>query len=442
MIVNLGEIAIVRNGAGIKQEFFTSEGIPLARVTNFTDTSINLLGCVRVCRLHAKKWQSYFLKNGDILVATVGSWPPNWSSVVGKTVRVPLTANNAIQNQNTCCVIAKPIRANQDYIYYLLRTKDFIQYAANSASGSANQARLSVAKLEQFTFDLPPIETQEKIGQILSALDDRITLLRETNATLEAIAQALFKSWFVDFDPVHAKAQGRQPEGMDEQTAALFPDRFVESELGMVPLGWEVVELVEISEILNGYAFKSEDYIEDENGVFVLRTTNFSDDGYAKRLGKDVFLPMSFTDTYSKYLCEPFDFHLVMVGASVGKTSTLLPNMLPALRNQNMWCFRPKNGFPSRFFIHETVKLKTVEALRSTSGSAREFLRKGDFEKGSVKLPTNDILAVFENTTLAIKQTIAINESQAQILANLRDTLLPRLISGQLRLPDVEEIVG
>ena len=251
MIVNLGEIAIVRNGAGIKQEFFASEGIPLARVTNFTDTSIDLFGCVRVCKLHAKKWQSYFLKNGDILVATVGSWPPNWSSVVGKTIRVPFTANNAIQNQNKCCVIAKPIRANQDYLYYLLRTKDFIQYAANSASGSANQARLSVAKLEQFTFNLPSIEKQEKIGQILSTLDDRITLLRETNATLEAIAQALFKSWFVDFDPVHAKAQGTKPEGMDEQTAALFPDSFEESELGMVPAGWDYVSLKEVVSIFD-----------------------------------------------------------------------------------------------------------------------------------------------------------------------------------------------
>lgn len=323
------------------------------------------------------------------------------------------------------------------FTYYLFQTLGLSGMNSDSAVPGLNRDNAHAIPVL-----IPPLKEQQQIARYLSILDDRITLLGETNATLEAIAQALFKSWFVDFDPVHAKAQGRQPEGMDEQTAALFPDRFVESELGMVPLGWEVVELVEISEILNGYAFKSGDYIEDENGVFVLRTTNFSDDGYAKRLGKDVFLPMSFTDTHSKYLCEPFDFHLVMVGASVGKTSTLLPNMLPALRNQNMWCFRPKNGFPSRFFIHETVKLKTVEALRSTSGSAREFLRKGDFEKSSVKLPTNDILAVFEDTTLAIKQTIAINESQAQTLVDLRDTLLPRLISGQLRLPDVVDHLG
>src|SRR5690606_32681857 len=85
---------------------------------------------------------------------------------------------------------------------------------------------------------LPPISTQRAMVDVLRQLDDRITLLRETNATLEAIAQALFKSWFVDFDPVRAKAEGRQPEGMDATTATLFPDSFEESELGLVPKGW------------------------------------------------------------------------------------------------------------------------------------------------------------------------------------------------------------
>jgi type I restriction enzyme S subunit len=94
--------------------------------------------------------------------------------------------------------------------------------------------------MRDFQFKLPPIPAQQRIAGVLKALDDRITLLRETNTTLEAIAQALFKSWFVDFDPIHAKMQGLAPEGMDEATAALFPDSFEESELGDVPKGWHV----------------------------------------------------------------------------------------------------------------------------------------------------------------------------------------------------------
>jgi type I restriction enzyme S subunit len=226
---------------------------------------------------------------------------------------------------------------------------------------------------------------------------------------------------------------------MDEATAALFPDGFEESELGLVPRGWSLKSIGDISEILNGSAFKSEDYINEESGVFVLRTTNFSDDGYAKRLVKDVFLPTSFLKSHAKFICEPFDFHLVMVGASVGRTSTLLPNMLPALRNQNMWCFRPMTDFPSKFFIHETVKLKVVEALRSTSGSAREFLRKGDFEKNKIVLPPYELLCIFEDILSNLKNRIAVNESQSDLLMKIRDKLLPRLISGQLRLPDTTD---
>ena len=252
------------------------------------------------------------------------------------------------------------------FVFYFLKQFDFSAFNSGSAQPSLNRNNLYPVSI-----CVPFPDEQKLISQFLCALDDRIALLRETNATLEAIAQALFKSWFVDFDPVRAKQQGRNPEGVDSATAALFPDSFEESELGLVPSGWKLKSIGDISEILNGYAFKSEDYVEQESSIFVLRTTNFSDDGYAKRLTKDVFLSISFLKSHSKYLCEPFDFHLVMVGASVGTTSTLLPHMLPALRNQNMWCFRPRNGFPSKFFIHEIVKLKVVEALRSTSGSAR-----------------------------------------------------------------------
>lgn len=222
-----------------------------------------------------------------------------------------------------------------EFLKYLLLSPHYQRVMEGDSDGSTIK-HIYITRVDKMQVAIPPLHEQEKILQVISALDNRNTLLRETNATLEAIAQALFKSWFVDFDPVRAKQQGREPENMDEVTTALFPDGFEESELGLVPRGWEVQAIGDISEILNGHAFKSEDYVNEDSGVFVLRTTNFSDDGYAKRLSKDVFLPPTFLKSHSKYLCEPYDFHLVMVGASVGTTSTLLPHMLPALRNQNM----------------------------------------------------------------------------------------------------------
>ena len=126
----------------------------------------------------------------------------------------------------------------------ICRTK-FLKYSLLSIDISpyltgAVMPKLTKANLNRIELSCPSLQEQDAMIGVLGSLDDRITLLRETNATLEAMAQALFKSWFVDFDPVHAKQQGRAPEGMDAATAALFPDNFEESELGMVPKGWTI----------------------------------------------------------------------------------------------------------------------------------------------------------------------------------------------------------
>jgi type I restriction enzyme S subunit len=408
--------------------FCGEEGIPFLRSQNVRPGRLDISDIKFVTKdFHAKSKKSQ-LSAGDILIVRVGQNRGD-CAVVPEGLGELNCAN---------IVLAKPNRHYSNYLGYFFNSPLGREALLALSSGSA-QLVLNTKAIAKVIVPVPPEEDALKIGLFLKMIDDRIALLRETNATLEAIAQALFKSWFVDFDPVHAKQQGRAPEGMDEATAALFPDEFEESELGLVPRGWSLKSIGDISEILNGSAFKSEDYINEESGVFVLRTTNFSDDGYAKRLVKDVFLPTSFLKSHAKFICEPFDFHLVMVGASVGRTSTLLPNMLPALRNQNMWCFRPMTDFPSKFFIHETVKLKVVEALRSTSGSAREFLRKGDFEKNKIVLPPYELLCIFEDILSNLKNRIAVNESQSDLLMKIRDKLLPRLISGQLRLPDTTD---
>jgi type I restriction enzyme S subunit len=135
------------------------------------------------------------------------------------------------------------------FLEYFFLSEQVQSFIKGSTRGSA-QPFIGLGTLRGFPVALPPLDEQHNIGELLGALDDRITLLRETNATLEAIAQALFKSWFVDFDPVHAKQQGIASEGMDEGTAALFPDGFEESELGLVPRGWRSATLGEDLKLL------------------------------------------------------------------------------------------------------------------------------------------------------------------------------------------------
>ena len=156
---------------------------------------------------------------------------------LGQVSIVPaLPYSEYVVSQSQMKITVDPSKADSQFIYYLFRSEEQLRYIFNSAI-QTGVPHTNLGHLRKTPVTVPSLGIQKAIAGFLCALDDRITLLRETNATLEAIAQALFKSWFVDFDPVRAKAERRQPEGMDAVTAALFPDRFEESELGLVPEG-------------------------------------------------------------------------------------------------------------------------------------------------------------------------------------------------------------
>lgn len=145
---------------------------------------------------------------------------------------------------NTCLYVTDFQGNNPRFAYYVLGSLDLAGYNSGSAQPSLNRNYIYGMPLK-----IPSRAQQDSIVEVLSALDDRIALLRETNATLEAIAQALFKSWFVDFDPVHARALGEEPAGLSPEVAALFPASFEESELGIVPKGWRVGTLADLSDL-------------------------------------------------------------------------------------------------------------------------------------------------------------------------------------------------
>jgi len=320
------------------------------------------------------------------------------------------------------------------WAYYQLLTQDINGLDSGSAIPSTRRE-----DFYHLTLSLPPLAEQKAIAHILGTLDDKIELNRRMNETLEEMARTLFKSWFVDFDPVRAKLDGRQPAGMDAETAALFPAEFQDSELGKIPKGWEVVPLGEVAYILNGHAFKSKDFTS--SGIFLMRTRNFSQSGYVASTESDVFLPESFLESHPQYIAEEFDFHLVMVGASVGKTSLLFHHLLPVLRNQNMWCFRPKADKLGRFFLNFSVSEVASRVSGWATGSARSFFRKSDFQKHEIIRCSPHLMANFETQMHAIYRRISLNQIQSRSLASLRDTLLPKLLSGELQIKDAKKFV-
>ncbi len=319
------------------------------------------------------------------------------------------------------------------WTYYCLLTYDINGMDSGSAIPSTSRD-----EFYQLAVNVPPLREQRWIAEILGIFDDRIALLRETNATLEAIAQALFKSWFVDFDPVHAKARGESPQGMDDATAAQFPDSFEESELGMIPKGWRVVTIDNLcSQITNGGTpsrSKSEFW---ESGTIPWFKTGEFVDGFLIRSSEKI-TEAAIAGSSVKVLPENAVLMAIYAAPTVGRLGVLTEK---ATFNQACtgMVAKPEVG---PWFLFLTLLFGRDWFNSRANGAAQQNISKAIVSGYSVVLPDTPILAAFNEITSSLFTKIRSGTEQAQTLAQLRDTLLPKLISGQLRLPEAEALLA
>ncbi|MGO2489617.1 MULTISPECIES: restriction endonuclease subunit S [Pseudomonas] len=293
------------------------------------------------------------------------------------------------------------------------------------------QKTLNLKDIRLLPIPMPPKQVIQAISGFSNALNDRIALLRETNATLEAIAQALFKSWFIDFDPVRAKAEGIYPEGMDAATASLFPDSFEESELGLVPMGWRILPLEDAYEINPPRKLKKGEVAP--------------------------YLDMASVGTQGHVVSGVVEREMGS-GTKFINGDTLLARITPCLENgksafvdflpvdQTGWgstefvVLRPRAPLPPYHGYllarHSAFREHAIQSMSGTSG--RQRVQNDVLGRYSVVVPSDEIAEAFGDVVGRAQQKIAANQEQAKTLTHLRDTLLPRLISGQLRLPETD----
>src|SRR3990170_6476878 len=202
-------------------------------------------------------------RNQDTLLARITPSLEN-----GKTAYVDILDVEETAFGSTEFIVLSPKKEISDplYVYYVVRSPAFRQFAIKRMTGTSGRQRVPSDSLLNYKIDLPPIPEQRRIAHILGTLDDKIELNRRMNATLEAIARALFKSWFVDFDPVRAKLDGR-PSGLPAEIDVLFPDSFEDSELGKIPKGWEVEGLGQSFEITMGQSPPGNTYNNEGIGL-------------------------------------------------------------------------------------------------------------------------------------------------------------------------------
>jgi type I restriction enzyme S subunit len=325
------------------------------------------------------------------------------------------------------------------YLLYLLQTEEMLSKLKARATGTTVLG-IKQSELRKVELQLPPIGMQVSAAATLKAIDDRIALLRETNATLESIAQAMFKSWFVDFDPVHAKQQGRATEGMSETTAALFPDSFEESELGLVPRGWKVSRLGDVVErITKGTTPTTLKRPFVAAGINFVKAESMTDDGD--------FFPekFAFIDNETHELLRRSQLAagdvLISIAGTIGRIAVITEDFIPANTNQAVALIRPyqdrfPSGLVSRFLQKSESRQMMVERVVQ---AVQANLSLGSLSDLKLAIPSPEVTMQLYETGLAqLDASKASNHQRIRTLATLRDTLLPRLISGQLRLPDVK----
>ena len=386
---------------------YSDNGIPMVRVTDIKEDGLCLKNCYKVSdEVYKLFTKNHVPKSGDILISRVGTY--GVFSYVKSKDRFCLGQNTAIISPKINC----------RFLFYNLINDKTKQQIDNFAVGST-QKTISLKNIKTIKIPVCSEAEQKAIADTLSYLDDKIELNNRINKNLEKMAQAIFKSWFVDFEPFQ--------EG-----------EFEDSELGRIPKGWRVVEFSKMSTVQNGYAFKSSDYQAD--GCKMIRTTNIGTDGFVDNIDL-INLPYNFlTDAkYENFRFELFDTVLVMVGASVGKIGLITEKNIPSLQNQNMWRFRPILKNVSPIYIHYTVKLINDRVKNWSSGSARDFYRKDSFQRAKCLFPSEEVLKKFTQLVESIFSLISLNLMKNENLKDIRDTILPKLMSGEIRVP-IEEV--
>lgn len=396
----------------------------LRTVNISNDGEITKEGATYIPHSKVREYERFLLQAHDILFVMVGA-------TLGKVGYVRESALPALLNQNMWVIrTLDGHKLDQRYLHYCF--KHFSSKVLGWASGSAR----GFVKREDFRnldLEIPPIDEQEQIAALLTAIDDKIELNQRMNETLEAMATAFFKSWFVDFDPVRAKAEGRKPEGMDVATAALFPAAFNDDGL---PEGWDKIPFSGLIEIIGGGTPKTSipEYWNGAIPWFSVVDAPADTDIFVIDTEKKI-TQAGVDNSSTKVL--PFGTTIISARGTVGKVALV---GVPMAMNQSCYAMRGANGLPD-YFTHFCVRQLVTELKARAHGSVFDTITRETFDTVSFVKPDKKVAQAFDERILPIMQKVLNNLHENKTLSGLRDALLPKLISGELRIQDAREQV-
>ncbi len=399
---------------------FCTEGFAFIRASDMNGGHIQFTSAGKINDTALRRIRKGVGKPGDVLFSHKGT--------VGKLALVPDDAPPFVCSpQTTFWRSLDEDRLDRRYLYCFMRSMLFRnQYQCRK--GETDMADyVSLTAQRTFQLAIPPITEQREIARVLAQLDDKIELNRRMNETLEATARAIFRSWFVDFDPVVAKIDGRQPYGMAADTAALFPEHFEESELDPIPLGWSRGAIADIAQYVNGRNFTKN---ATATGRMVIRIAELNSG------------PGSST-VYNAVEADPVNtaYPDDILFAWSGSLDVYRWHRDEALINQHI--FKVICTDCPKWFVYFQLQesMPFFQHIAAGKATTMGHIKRSHLSEAALALPTEPLLERGTEAIQPMYDRIHRNERETMTLASIRDALLPKLLSGEIRLREMDKIV-
>jgi type I restriction enzyme S subunit len=397
-------------------------GVPMVNSQDVLDGTVASRVEFRVAKeLHARFKRST-IRGGEVLLTLVGA---NFG-------RVAIAPSSFAGFNCSRAVGIIPVLEHPQFVMFCLRSPLTRRFLDNWANTTA-QPTFNLKEVANLPIPLPPLAEQKAIAAVLGALDDKIELSRRMNATLEAMARALFQSWFVDFDPVRAKLDGRPPAALDTATAALFPTSFQDSPLGLIPAGWQTSTIgAKLQTILGGTPSRAKpEYWKDGTVAWI----NSGKTNEFRIIEPSEWITKEALENSATKLLPRRTTVLAITGATLGQVSI---TEIECCANQSVVAISASDEFPTEF-IYPWIEENIEKLIASQTGGAQQHINKGNVEELALLCPDRRIVAAYQTKAIPLFDQIAANCFQSRTLATLRDTLLPKLLSGELSVESVIE---
>ncbi len=406
--IRLGDYCEFINGGSWSDKEYTNnnlDSIPVVKVTNMRNGTVDLNDLSYLPKSSLNKYKKNILREGDIVMATVGSHPNQPNSVVGRTISIPKTADGFLLNQNAVCIrILDESKLDPKYLKYLVKTEYFAYLSYSRARGSANQVRLAISELSNFYLEIREIETQKQIASILSNYDDLIENNNQRIQLLEEMAEEIYKEWFV-----RMRFPGYEDSKFYNKDGAEVPY----SAKGTIPDGWKDGEI--------------QDLVELKKGKIITKSTITK--------GNVPVVAGGLTPAYyhNKANTSSPTITISSSGANAGYVN---------IYYKDIWvsdCSYLDTAMTKwLYFFYCTFKVRQNEVFHLQRGAAQPHVYSKDIHKLNMICPPKEVLNDFEDLITPFFNEIDLLKQKNQVLQETRNLLLPRLISGKLPVENLE----